>query len=121
MGKYEERLYCQVILQLSNEVVVANTRFHISVLKCPESGAFVGTSPDIPGLTLEADSHEQLLDAVAEVVPQLLVHNLKLSEDRLGDCTVEVIFEDGLAERRPGAAFDPRRPRILVEHLAAGP
>ena len=71
---------------------MAEKRFQIFVMTCAESGVLVGTSPDIPGLTLEADSREQLLAAVSDVVPQLLTHNLKLPEDQLAECVVEVTF-----------------------------
>ena len=90
-------------------------------MTCPESGVLVGTSPDIPGLTLEADSREQLLAAVSDVVPQLLKHNLELSEDRLAESVVEVIFSDTSAEPMPDSAMAPSCPRILVEHVDAAP
>lgn len=77
----------------------------------------VGTSPDIPGPTLEADSREQLLAAISDVVPQLLRHNLALSEDRLAESVVEVIFSDTSAEPMPDSAIAPSCPRILVEHV----
>ena len=92
-------------------------RYRISVMTCAESGALVGTSPDIPGLTLEADSGEQLLAAVSDVVPQLLKNNLALSEDRLAESVVEVIFSDTSAEPMPDSAMAPSCPRILVEHV----
>lgn len=79
----------------------------------------VGTSPDIPGLTLEADSREQLLAAVSDVVPQLLKNNLELSEDRLAESVVEVIFSDTSAEPMPDSAMAASCPRILVEHVDA--
>ena len=79
----------------------------------------VGTTPDIPGLTLEAESREQLLAAVSDVVPQLLKNNLALSEDRLAESVVEVIFSDTSAEPMPDSAMAPACPRILVEHVDA--
>ena len=90
-------------------------------MTCPESGVLVGTSPDIPGLTLEADSREQLLAAVSDVVPQLLKHNLALAEDRVAESVVEVIFSDTSAESMPDSAMTPSCPRILVEHVDAAP
>ena len=88
-------------------------------MTCPESGVLVGTSPDIPGLTLEVDSREQLPAAVSDVVPQLLKHNLELSEDRLAESVVEVIFSDPSAKSMPDSAMAPSSPRILVEHVGA--
>jgi len=98
---------------------LARMRYRISVMTCAESGVLVGTSPDIPGLTLEADSREQFLAAVSDVVPQLLKHNLGLAEDRLAECVVEVIFTDPSAEPIPDSAMAPSCPRILVEHVDA--
>lgn len=80
---------------------MAEKRYQISVMTCDESGVFVGTSPDIPGLTLEADSRQQLLAAVSDVVPQLLTHNLKLPEDQLAECFVEVTFTRPSGEPMP--------------------
>lgn len=86
-------------------------------MTCPESGVLVGTSPDIPGLTLEADSREQLLAAVSDVVPQLLKHNLELAEDRLAESVVEVIFSDTSAESIRCFAMVPSlSPKQGTEH-----
>ena len=98
---------------------MAEKRYQISVTTCAESGALVGTSPDIPGLTLEADSREQLLAAVSEVVPQLLTHNLKLPADQLAECVVEVTFTNPSVEPMADSAIAPSCPRILVEHVDA--
>ena len=77
---------------------MAEKRYQISAMTCVESGVLVGTSPDIPGLTLEAESRAQLLTAVSDVVPQLLTHNLKLPEDQLAECVVEVTFTNPSVE-----------------------
>ena len=98
---------------------MAEKRYQISVMTCAESGVLLGTSPDIPGLTLEADSREQLLAAVSDVVPHLLTHNLKLPEDQLAECVVEVIFSNPSVESMPESAMAPSCPRILVEHVDA--
>lgn len=86
-------------------------------MTCPESGVLVGTSPDIPGLTLEADSREQLLAAVSDVVPQLLKNNLALPEDRFAESVVEVIFSDSSAEPMPDSTMVPSlSPKQGTEH-----
>lgn len=100
-------------------MVLAEKRYQISVMTCAESGVLIGTSPDIPGLTLEADSREQLLAAVSDVVPQLLMRNLKLPEDQLAECVVEVIFTNPSSELMSDSAMAPSCPRILVEHVDA--
>lgn len=100
-------------------LILAEKRFQISVMTCAESGVLVGTSTDIPGLTLEADSREQLLAAVSDVVPQLLTHNLKMQEDQLAECVVEVTFTNPSVEPMSDSAMAPSCPRILVEHVDA--
>lgn len=55
--------------------------YSVEVFQCEESGAYVATSQDIPGLTLEADSLGGLLEAILEMVPQLIEHNLGLPKD----------------------------------------
>ena len=84
---------------------MAEKRFQISATTCTESGVLVGTSADIPGLTLEADSREQLLAAVSDVVPQLLTHNLKLPEDQLAECVVDMTFSNSSVEPVPGSTM----------------
>ena len=46
-----------------------------------EAGVFVGTSPDIPGLTVEAETRGGLIEALFETVPPLLEDNLGVSQD----------------------------------------
>ena len=92
-------------------------RYHISLLKCAETGVLVGTSEDIPGLTLEAETQEEMIGAIQEIVPELLVHNLRIPAEEIGDKWVEVAYRE---EPQSEAALTPARsqPRILVEHSA---
>ena len=50
--------------------------YSVEVFQCEESGVYVGTSPDIPGLTLEADGFGGMIEAVLEMAPQLIECNL---------------------------------------------
>lgn len=50
--------------------------YSVEVFQCEESGVYVGTSSDIPGLTLEADGLGGMIEAVLEMVPQLIECNL---------------------------------------------
>ena len=65
-------------------------KFSIDVIRCEESRVFVGTSDDIPGLTLEADTLGNLFDAAMEVVPQLIERNLGVPRDAVVRVTVRV-------------------------------
>ena len=67
-----------------------NYKFSIDVIRCEESRVFVGTSDDIPGLTLEADTLGNLFDAAMEVVPQLIERNLGVPRDAVVRVTVRV-------------------------------
>lgn len=48
------------------------TVIRIFVIKDEEAGVFVGTSRDLPGLVVEADSLEAILDEARAVIPDLL-------------------------------------------------
>ena len=76
---------------------MSQNRYHISLLKCPETGVYVGTSDDIPGLTLEAATPEEMVGAIQEIVPELLTHNLKIPEEEIGETWVEVMRYGGTA------------------------
>ena len=97
---------------------MSQNRYHIILLKCAETGVYVGMSDDIPGLTLEAATQEEMIGAIQEVVPELLIHNCKIPEEDIGETWVEVAYsaeqesDDALAKARS-------QPRILVEHSTA--
>ncbi len=65
-------------------------KYSIDVIRCEESRVFVGTSDDIPGLTLEADTLGNLFDAAMEVAPQLIERNLGVPRDAVVSVTVRV-------------------------------
>lgn len=56
-------------------------RYTIDVTYYPEDECLVGTSEDIPGLVLEADSIKEFVREAKEMVPYLLEANLGLSEN----------------------------------------
>ena len=97
---------------------MSQNRYHIALLKCAETGVYVGTSDDIPGLTLEAATQEELIGAIQDIVPELLIHNCKIPEEKIGEMWIEVAYS---AERgSENTLVQPRsQPRILVEHSAA--
>ena len=49
--------------------------YSVDVFRCEEADVLVATSEDIPGLTLEADTIGGMLEAVMEMVPQLIERN----------------------------------------------
>ena len=81
-------------------------KYSIDVIPCEESGVFVGTSDDISGLTLEADTLGNLFDAAMEVVPQLLQRNLGVPRNAVVHVTVRVHSSE-----RPATAKPARRAR----------
>ena len=93
--------------------------YSIDVVMCEESGVFVGTSKDIPGLTLESDTLGGLLDAVMENVPQLLQNNLGLPQDADVQVTVRIDQPTQMAAQGDRAhLLSPaslKSPRYVVE------
>ncbi len=81
--------------------------FAVDVLWDEEAKVFVGTSGDIPGLTLEADRLGELLDVAFDTVPSLIEQNLSLPEG----AEVLVTFR----VRQPIRESAPIGPRYLVE------
>ena len=98
---------------------MGQSQYLISVEKCPETGVFVGTSEDIPGLTLEADTIGQILDAAMDVVPHLLRNNLGLAD--LDGVVVDVAVHLAPAGRRRPEAVGSAdvASRFAVEPVAA--
>ena len=96
---------------------MGQSRYLISVEQCPDSGALVGTSDDIPGLILEADTIGQILDAAMDVVPHLLYNNLGLAD--LGDVVIEVAVRLQRGKRETAVRADEMPPRFVVEPIAA--
>lgn len=95
-------------------------KYSIDVIPCEESGVLVGTSEDIPGLTLEADTLGNLFDAAMEVVPQLLEHNLMVPTDAEVHVTVRVhhLLKSVATAKRSGRTRKPAvvpRPHFVFE------
>ena len=88
---------------------MSRRRFTISIMRCPQTRVYIGTSEDIPGLTLESDTFGELLEAVMEVVPDLLMHNLGLPEDELDNVTVKLV-EKEMSQAFPTTARAERVP-----------
>ena len=53
-------------------------QFTIDVIHDADAGVYVGTSEDIPGLTLETETVAQLRKVTMDVVPHLLSNNLHI-------------------------------------------
>lgn len=83
----------------------------VDVLWDEKAEVFVGTSEDIPGLTLEADRLGELLDAAFDMVPSLIEQNLTLPEGTEVPVTFRV--------RQPLRQSAPPTPRYMVETIGA--
>ena len=92
------------------------TDYLITVLRCEESGMLVGQSTDIPGLTIEGSTPHDIVEAIVEVVPRLLMHNLNLSPEEVTDCSINVQCK--MAPAR--AQRMPPRPHIFVDTELVG-
>ena len=94
--------------------------YSVDVFRCEEADVLVATSEDIPGLTLEADTIGGMLEAVMEMVPQLIERNLDLPQDADVQVTVRLqqAEQSAAQEGRGGSPqhrASPRPPRYVVE------
>lgn len=53
-------------------------QFTIDVTHREDTGVYIGTSDDIPGLTLENGTIAELLEVAMDIVPHLLSNNLNI-------------------------------------------
>ena len=102
--------------------IIGDARMYVvDVVWCPEGDVYVGTSEDIPGLTLEAPTRGEFLDALMQEAPHLIDHNIGMSEGEAA--LVKVQFpEIRPAVARRGAAATPviqRSHRYMVEDAHA--
>lgn len=95
--------------------------YTVDVFRCEEAGVYVGTSEDIPGLTLEAETRGGLLDAILEMVPQLIEQNIGLPQD--GDVHVAVRVRQPLYAKKARRKDQQRpfspKPRYVFEDEAS--
>lgn len=91
------------------------TDYLITVFRCEESGVLVGQSADIPGLTVEAKTPQDIVEAIVEIAPRLLMNNLKLSPQELSECSVNV-----QCKMAPTRSQQPPRPHIFVDSELVG-
>ncbi len=90
---------------------MAKTEYLITVMRCEENGMLVGTSADIPSLTIEADAPVGIVQAIREIVPTLLEKNLGLSSEQVNECSVNMVCETSPMR---GKKQSPR-PHIFVD------
>ena len=68
-------------------------KFSIDVIFDEEVEVFVGTSEDIPGLTIEENSIHEFLETAMDIVPYLLAENLNITSDKDGAVNVDIFFK----------------------------
>jgi predicted RNase H-like HicB family nuclease len=59
-----------------------------------EAGVFVATSEDIPGLILESESYQGLVNEAEEAIPALLSLN---SQTLSANTTADIVFRDHIS------------------------
>ncbi len=89
-----------------------NHNFCIDVIVCAESGRFVGTSDNIKGLVLEAETLGGLLDAARDVVPDLLFENSQATAEDTVNVTVSV---HQMVRRKPPRSIGTPSPQYVVK------
>ena len=68
--------------------------FSIDVIVDAEVGVLVGTSEDIPGLTIEENSIHKFLETAMDLVPCLLATNLNITDNEGGDVNVHIELKE---------------------------
>ena len=76
------------------------SNFSIDVIYDAEVGVFVGTSKDIPGLTVEVESIHEFFETVMDIVPYLLEKNLNVTDNENDVVNVHIVLKD-LPETKP--------------------
>ena len=66
----------------------SRNKFSIDLSYEPEDGVWSGTSKDIPGLFLEADSFTEFLCEAKDVAPYLISQNLDTTEGEILICII---------------------------------
>lgn len=61
------------------------TKIRVNVIKDEDAGVFVGTSPDIRGLVVEADSLEGIVNEALLLIPEFLHRTNALPTDTVAD------------------------------------
>ena len=82
--------------------------YTVDVFHEKEAGVFVGTSADIPGLTVEAETRGGLIEALFETVPPLLEDNLGLPQDADVEVKVRVVEAAPPSQPLAGTLSQPR-------------
>lgn len=83
---------------------ISRNKFSIDLSYDPEDGVWSGTSKDIPGLFLEADSITEFLSEAKDVAPYLISRNLNITEGEIKFC----IITDNIASLRKERGSSPR-------------
>ena len=66
----------------------SRVKFSIDLSYDPEDGVWSGTSKDIPGLFLEADSFTEFLCEAKEIAPYLISQNLNINGGEIMVCII---------------------------------
>ncbi len=92
--------------------------YNVDVIWCKESHVYVGTSTDVPGLTLEAESLGHLLDAAFEMIPSLIEQNVGAVDGEEVVVNVRVrqpALTGSRTRHSPGQAVAPPKHRYVFE------
>ena len=88
-------------------VVISKREFRVEV-EHSSDGVYIIKHSDVPGLVLESESLDEIIDALTDFMPELLESNLNILPDDLREVTVKVFHSRRNRKSKSG-------PRILVE------
>lgn len=79
--------------------------YEIKAIFYEDDGVFVATSESIPGLTLEAATKAEMVEAAMEVVPVLLSHELEAHRA----LHINLVFSGPQSATQPACVFEEAR------------
>ena len=88
--------------------------YQVFLRRCDEGGVFFVERSDVPGLHVESETIDQMVEAIDDIAPELIRCNLGFN-GRVSDIRIELIDAEmklsDLAKRQ-----ELRNPKILIDH-----
>ncbi len=88
--------------------------FHVEFERCLD-GVFITKSTDIPGLVLETESFQELMESLCILGPELLESNLHISAEELESVLIHVsIIQEESVSKGPRILLDSKQECLIA-------